>query len=271
MSAVRTRFRTAWRKLVPGWLARGEGELLLYSLGLMLDSFAERGRISVLARHPDHAPADALASLGRDRQIVRGRGEVQAAFAARLVRWLDDHRLRGNPYALMQQVRAFCNSPVRLRTVDTRGNWYTLERDGTKSVELAAGNWDWRGDPATKWSQFWLIIYPTTDATPLPWAQAPTWGEAGAVYSRERTWGTTATPAEVDTVRRIVREWKPAGTRCVRIIVAFDDASFDPTAAAGSPGLPAGTWGRWSNGEDPARTDRLSTARYWKGTGGPLT
>lgn len=271
-----------YRKLVPTWAQDpDEGAPLLYTFGRLARSVRDRARDGLAARFPggakrygqrfDPAPDDALSLISRDRKIVRGIDEEPEAFALRLIAWLDDHRNRGNAYALMRQVRGYCNAAVRVRTVDARGNWYTLQRDGSREFLLNQGNWNWDDADAARWSRFWVIIYPTTDTPPLPWDVGPTWGAAGAVWGPDRTWGTTATRAQVREVRAIVRDWKPAGTTCVRIVIAFDDASFDPTAALGSPGMPNGTWGTWSNGEDPARTDRLRTARYWKGTGGPTS
>jgi len=82
-----------------------------------------------------------------------------------------------------------------------------------------------------------------------------TWGVAGA------TWGSTATLDHVSDVRRIVSEWKPAGTRCRYVILAYDDASFDPSVAT-----PDGQWGRYLEPDsDPTTSSRLQTALYWNG------
>lgn len=255
-----------YRKLVPTWAQDpDEGAPLLYTFGRLARSVRDRARDGLAARFPggakrygqrfDPAPDDALSLISRDRKIVRGIDEEPEAFALRLIAWLDDHRNRGNAYALMRQVRGYCNAAVRVRTVDARGNWYTLDRDGSRSFVPAAGNWNWDDADASRWARFWVIIYPTADG--LPWTEGPTWGEAGLTWGEAtRTWGSTATPQQVADVRRIVRDWKPAGTRCEHIIIAFDDASFAPDGSNGD--LPAGTWAR--------ATERLATARYWRGT-----
>jgi hypothetical protein len=254
-------FRGLFRKLVPAWAQDDvEGGPLLYSLGLLCDAVVEHARLALIARFPSHAPADAVSLIARDRKLVRGLGETKEAFAPRLVAWLDEHAVRGNPYALMRQVRGYCNAAVRVRTVDRRGNWYTIERDGSYAYHGPADPsspgeaWDWDGGGADRWARFWVIIYPTAGGE--PWSDPTLWGDPGLVWgSPGATWGSTATVDEVDAVRRIVRDWKPAGTRCEHIIIAFDDASFDPESATG---LPDGTWSSASN--------RLATARYWRGT-----
>lgn len=255
-----TRFTTSFRKLAPSWLTTGEGELVRFSLGLQLNQACDRAYQATRARMPAYAPIDANGPMGRDRKIVRGIDEPAAAYAERMIRWLDDHKTRGNPFALAKQLRAYCQADVMIRTVDRRGNWFTIEADGTQAMSLATGNWLWDTTAASpQWARFWVIIYPT--AAGLPWTVGPRWGDADAIYSASRTWGTSATPEQVAAVRSIVREWKPAGTRCESIIIAFDPASFDPAAPE-----PDGTWSLWSKG-DPRVKNRLDTARYWKGTG----
>jgi hypothetical protein len=260
------RFRNFILKLAPRWLTEGEGGLVLESLGITLDAQMERIRLGLTARFPEYTPSDGFAPMGRDRRIVRGINESEASYAARLITWLDDWRTAGNPYALMRQLRGYCNVDMRIRTVDNRGNWYTRESDGSQSFNLAQGNWDWDSETnasaADQWSRFWVILYPPSSL----WEPAPRWGEAGAVYGSGRTWGTTATGEQVRSVRSLIKDWKPAGTRCVNIIIAFDDASFAPTDPAGDP-LPNGWWGHWSRNVGGVQVPtRLSTARYWKGT-----
>jgi hypothetical protein len=265
MPAETFRFRRAFFRLVPSWLYNGEGGLVNYSLGVLKDMFMLRLDQGVRARFPTMAPPSALAPLGRDRGIVRGINEPAAAYAARLIRWLDDHSTRGNPYSLMRQLQAYLQAAVRIRTVDARGNWYTLEADGTQSAVLNAGNWEWDTADSTLWSRFWVIIYPT--ATGEPWSVALNIGDSelwitGNVGTPTQTVGTTATIEQVANVRAIIRSWKPAGTICEWVIVAFDSASFDPTTPE-----PDATWLNWGKLVDGAqRSSRLTTARYWKGT-----
>jgi len=251
------RFRNAFYGIAR-WLVKGDGELVHYSLGLVMDAMAERFRLSYEADLPEYCPSDALPYLGRDRAIRRGRGESDAAYGARLVRYLDDHLTQGNPYALMDQLYAYLQtSGVTLRTVDRRGNWYERAADGSRSVTLDQGNWDWDGGASTSWSRFWVIIFVDQGPWTLRWTH--TAGGSGTA-----TDGTTsATAAEVAAVKSIIAEWKPAGTRCEWIIVCEDDPStkFGPTTGDD----PGGTWGDWSDGAASARPVRDSSARYWVG------
>ena len=259
------RCRNSFNKLLPAWLTTGDGEKVWFSLGVVMDRFLERAWQGHKARFPSFAPADALTALGRDRKIVRGINESADSFAIRQHRWLDDHRIRGNPFALLEQLRAYCNVDMVARTVDRRGSWYTVDADGVWSFRLAEGNWDWDGGPVADWSRFWVILYPPTSL----WTQSPAWGGAnlwgGKWGSTEHTWGSSATPDQVAAVRSIVSEWQPKGVRCEYIILAFDPTSFDPAGAPGAP-LPDGTWAyNHLPGSDPAVAARLSTATYWPG------
>lgn len=260
-------FREIFRKLVPSWLSKDDGELVLFSTGTVLDATQERAREAALASMPSYCPPDALGPMGRDRQIIRGWNEPGDVYAERLLSWLDDHQVRGNAFALFRQLRGYLGVDLMIRTVDAHGNWYTREVDGSTSVLLQQGNWDWDGSAETLWSRFWVILYPPASlwTEGAPWGDPDQWG--GAWGTSGYTWGTTATPEQVSTVREIVRQWKPAGTRCVKIIVAFDSASFDPESAPGAPGMPDGTWHKpYVVVDGAAVPNRLATARYWRGT-----
>lgn len=258
--AAPARFRLARKLLAPRWLTEEEGELVGYTLDILKDAFIERLFLGLLARFPETAPPDALPFLGRDRRVVRGLNESDDSYVNRLLAWLDDRKTCGNPFALMRKLAEYTGAGPMFRTVDARGNWYTRAVDGTQSYRLATGNWNWDNDlTGTRWSRFWVIIYPNGlwSEYPYDWADTagPGWEES------QYTWGSTATEEQVRTIRSIVADWKPAGTRCVNIIIAFDPASFDPSAPE-----PNGLWGHWSKNVGGVQVPaRLSTARYWDG------
>ena len=266
MTPFRKNFRLLRKFLGPTWVASDgdEGELVGYSLDILKDAFLQRLFIGHLARFPEAAPDDALVALGRDRRVVRGINESTASYVARLLLWLDDRKRMGNPFALMQKLAEYTGPLPSFRTVDARGNWYSRAANGTESFLLNQGNWNWDDRPTTpdgrqRWSRFWVIIYPNGLWTegPAEWGEPTTqdWGEVG------QTWGSTATPEQVQTIRFIVSDWKPAHARCINIVIAFDPDSFDPTAPE-----PDGLWERWSKNVGGVQVPaRLSTARYWDG------
>jgi hypothetical protein len=269
-STLPTNFRLMRRLLGPKWLTSGEGELVGYSLDLLKDAFMQRLLLGHLARFPETAPTDALTALGLDRRVVRGLNETDASYVARLLLWIDDRKKAGNPFMLMQKVAEYTGSLPSFRTVDARGNWFSRAADGTETFSLAQGNWNWDDRPVDhrlhkdRWARFWLIIYPNGlwDEGAAEWGEPTTqdWGDAG------QTWGSSATKEQVQSIRSLVYDWKPAHTRCVNIILAFDNASFPPTAGVNDAGMPAGLWERWSKNDGGVQVPaRLSTARYWDG------
>lgn len=251
-------FRTIRKSLAPRWLTEGAGELVGYSLDLLKDAFAERARLGLLVRFPQQdaigtpGPNDALTAMGRDRRVVRGIGETDTTYAARLSQWLVDRRRAGNPYVLMKQLAAYLGSTgASFRTVDVRGNWYSRSATGVETASLNTGNWNWDGATA-RWSRFWVIIYPGA-----VWAAESTWG-TGLWGDTTGTCGSTATPDHATTLRAIVDDWKPGGTRG-NIVLALDAASFSPTAPE-----PDGAWGKWYKySAGTAVPSRLSTGRYF--------
>lgn len=268
--SVEQSFRRIRQFLAPRWLTEGAGGAVGYALDLVKDAYLRRVLFGLLARFPQNgpdgetAPPDALAAIGRDRRVVRGFNESDASYALRLIAWLDDRKTSGNAFTLMQKLAEYTGAGCVFKTVDNRGNWYVRAADGTRSLFLKHGNWDWDGY-SEKWSRFWVIIHPPISL----WSESDDWGDtAGRDWSEAvGTLGSTATYDQVQSIRSIVADWKPAGTRCVNIVIAFDPASFDPEAAALSPGLPDGLWGSWSKTVGDVRVPaRLDTARYWKGT-----
>ncbi len=264
-------FRALRKFLLPRQFTEGEGGLTGYALDLLRDALLERVYLGFLAGYPqtgpngETAPPDALILHGRDRLIYRGIFETDAEYAARLVTFRDAHETRGNPFTLMRQLHAYtgANHGVSFRTVDVRGNYYSRASDGTETALLKQENWDWDGDTSTtgdtsRWSRFWVIIYPGT-----LWTQTGEWGDVGDWGNADCLWGGTNIAADqVATLRALVSDWKPDGTRCVNIILALDPASFDPAAPE-----PDGLWGKpYKYDGGVAVSSRLDTALYLDGT-----
>lgn len=273
-SAVWRTFRRIVQFVGPKWLVRETIETpldaapsvevdnrALYAMALVKDAAAERVRVGVLSRFPiaGQTAEDALLEIGRSRGIAKGPTEPESAYCGRLRRWLDDWRIAGSPWSVLEQVRAYCSPhAVRVRIFTNRGDCYTIERDGTRS-RVRATAWDWDGD-TSRWARWWLVIYPDAGQ---PWARAGDYGTAYDWGSAPFTYGSTATNADVLAIRRIIAQRKPRGSRCDFIIVCHDDAHFDPTDALT---LPDGTWGAVSKLSGGSLVPaRFSDAAYWPG------
>jgi hypothetical protein len=257
--------------LGPSWLVAdgGDSQRIGFVVDVLKNAFAERMRQALLARFPQNdplgvttPPPDALAAIGRDRRIVRGFNESAVAYARRLIAWRATWKRAGNPFALMQQLSAYLGPGPAFRTVDVRGNWFSLNADGSMAALLNQANWDWDGavDALTRWSRFWVVVYPNG-----LWTQQRKWGDGGK-WGDGNTWGSTATVDQVTSMQGIVRDWKPAGTLCVNVILAFDNTTFVPTLARDATGLPNGTWGNWGTTIGGVfQPGRLASASYLDG------
>ena len=269
--------RSTLARYLPPWLTarivegKVRGFKFLSCASLLADAGLENAHQALQARFPGHGTPTALPYIGRDRGIRRGIDESDESYASRLVLWLDTWRGAGNPFAIMHQVRAYCAPAVpKLRIVNDSGTWYTLNPDDSIEIVQTFGaiNYDWDGlYPSVRQTRCWLIIY--SDAGPR--AEGPDLGDGTGLWSdaigtEGYTIGTTATYEQVQSVRAIVDDFKSTGDRFENIIVAFDPASFDPTAAPGAPGMPDGTWGHYSKNVGGTQVAaRLSTAAYWEG------
>lgn len=238
------RFRTAFDKLTPGWQNTGDGEKVLWALSVILDAYTSKVRAGLEARFPRRAGASALALTGADRGIIRGRDETNAHYAARLVRWRQTHRVRGNAFALLEQISEYFGG-IRAWVIDRKGRINLRTAAGVQSYSY--GNaWNWDGvAELPRWARFWIVIDGTGLAT-----RNETYAEAeaaGLTYAeakaQSRTYGQRGVSfQDCEAIRRLMRgrAWKPAGVRAEWAIVSFD----------GSAPVPDGTWGNYQ-GRDP--------------------
>jgi hypothetical protein len=252
---------TAWN-VSPARLRTSTALRMVYAfIGIPLDTIAEATYQATIARFPELAPEDALSAIGRDRGIIRGPLEPAESYRARLLLWTTAWRGAGVGQAMLDQIAGYLTpQPVRLRIWTQTGVIYTRELDGTLTIERAGpGVWNWDNQPDL-WARFWLIIY-SVDG--VPWERDGTWDGAELWGgSPLGAWGCTGSYSDMQSIRGIVDERKPAASLCQSIIVAFDNDVFDPADA--SPPLPDGTWGSYWDCPSLA-ANRDARAIYGKG------
>lgn len=196
-------FRDAAREITPWWLRGPRIGSVLYAMGSVADTLADALRAGVKSRFPGLYSGETLPLIGRERRIRRGRNESDETYASRLLPWLDHHRLRGGPYAMLEQLHAFYapfNFPVELRYAS--GRRYTLSSfDGTISRDDVI--WTPPGDPA-QWARWWLIFdWPGDIGDDGLWSDPGTWDDGGV-------WDCSLSASEVRDIRLIPREWNAA-------------------------------------------------------------
>ena len=196
------RFRTIWKFLTPGWLQRGEGELIQYALGFTHDAFAERCRQTVWLMLPSLAPNDALDRIGRDRGLPRGIFEPASSYRDRLKRWRYPlgHRIRGTATALLDQI-AVALRGSDYRTIDQRGTQYTR---GTLPADRGV-TWDWDGSSLLPdWARYWVVVK-STGSLPTSWDDTAnlTWDDDAPP---DECWaGEDIHPGELEAVISLVK------------------------------------------------------------------
>lgn len=192
-------FRDAIREISPRWLKHDLAEKILYSFGLHLDVLAEAAVQGVKKRFPLYLDAlDALPNAGHDRKIARGFNEIDLSYATRLLSWLDDHRTRGGPYALLHQLRGFwAASPFDIDLVYESGKRFHAPVGGD-ITESVGSQWD--ADLA-RWARWWLLF-----AWPVPIGPDGIWSDPG-VWDDGGVWDANLNSSDVENIRLVPREW----------------------------------------------------------------
>jgi hypothetical protein len=232
-------FRDMLRLKSPMWLQRGLGEKILYAIGLHMDGFGEALVQGVKARFPGVGNPEALALIGRERRIRRGREESDQAYVARLQRWLDDHRTRGGPYALLSQLYAhYTPNQFQIDLVYASGRRFRLLTSGEIARDDA-----WSA-VVEQWAR-WTLFY-SWPVTPSP--SVVHWGDVGRTWGDGKVWGSSLTVSEVTDLRLIPREWIAAHAIGEIVLLTPDVLlwGYPDSNEWGGPGL---TWGS----EQPVR------------------
>jgi len=204
-------------QILPWWLRSGLGGKIAFALGKQLDGVGDATTEAAKIRFPDPARPDALALLGSDRKIRRGSVEPDEVYAPRLRRWLDDHRTRGNPYAMLAQLHAyFAQAPFPIELIYPTGRRYSLATDGTVTRDDLQ-YWD-NPNPA-QWAHWTLIYHWPTAINPLG-----LWGGSGAKWGGNlNLWGIapgSLTPAQVRDLVLVPTEWNAAHCRGVIVMLS---------------------------------------------------
>jgi len=154
---ARMRFENATKAVAPPWLQRSIGGRFLGAIGKVVDDLVDRTALGVKARFPGLTDAsDGLAYIGRDRLIRRGPNESDATYARRLRLWLDSHRTRGGPYALLEQLRAYWldTLTVPIDVVYHDGTRRSIAADGT----ITRDSISWNPDGSNHWARIWIFF-----------------------------------------------------------------------------------------------------------------
>ena len=257
---INATWRDIARKVAPGFLSNTVGEKVVYCLGMMTDLMGEWLLQAAQAHFPLMCDASCLPQHGKDRGIMRGYDEAEDSYRSRLLWWWNWWRGAGHAYPMMDLIAGYMlpATPV-IRVVTNSGGYYTRLADGTKSFEQAApNNWDWDTSPSDWW-RFWVIIY---DQPEDVFPAEDTWGNG--TWGDGYGWGQESALVVFQSIREIVRQWKPAHAACWWIIVSYGTYLANFTTASAETDGDWEYWGVMSGVTMVANRD--ATARYADGT-----
>jgi hypothetical protein len=235
-------FRHSFEAISPPWLSEGTAGGVQYSEGMALDALADWAWEATKASMPGYCDESALRYVGRDVKLERGPDETAAHYATRLQDIIATSKTRGNPQRLLRQLASWfypaTDHPIRL--VNNAAVWheYNYGTDAVTKTNVGT-NWNWDGK-TWRWHRGWVII----DGSIGRWRKW-TVGEAGVTLGDGHVLGSTMTLEEADSLRRVVKEWKPANVHVPFIIVTLVASMFDRTDA--SPPNPDGDWDLYEN------------------------
>ncbi len=262
------KLREWFKGAMPSWQSAGEGEAVFWSLLRLCDAMILRSKLALYAHFPTKAGPSANALHGKTRGIVRGRSESDENYAQRLTkyRYPAANRVKGNPYAALDQMTEYwatadratsarCYIVTEKRTVWSRGATALYLPDApvySRDAELAVYNYEewfsWDGkDSDVYWSRFLVYLTPNPQLPGI--VAAPDFGGAalwgGAIGTPGYVIGMVGwTPADTVAMRNLFygrRQWKPAFTRALWMLVQLTDWATGAILSDGSP-----YWDRWS-------------------------
>ena len=141
----------------PSWLQQGLNQKLMFANGLTLDALGDALIEGIQSRFPGLQGYQALGLTGEERRIRRGLTEDDATYAERLRGYLDYHRTRGGPYAMLTQMSIRYANAFKIDLVYRNGRRYTLNLDGTITRDVVPS---WNPDPFPEhWARWWMIVY----------------------------------------------------------------------------------------------------------------
>lgn len=216
-------------ELMPPWLRKAAGEAFLGAIGDQIDVLATKAKDATKTAFVREAPSDSLNAHGWARSFERFVGEGDSAYRARLAlawSWWSSAGTKDAP----------------LEDGGTGGLQGLLEAALGASVTVQVKAYHPFRGPLRRdyWSEFWVVLQD------VPWTRR-TWG-APAAWGDGETWGSSATRAEVEMLKTLVRRFKAAHEWCPAIVVVFSGRTWGDGSTWGGASV---TW------------DATADALYW--------
>ncbi len=222
-------FRDFQADSAPPALQHERWRALTGEFGDAKDAAAQAARDAAKAGLASECPDDALGHHARERSLERYPGESAASHRARLVAASTALEFVGTEQGLLAALTAIgYGTPTIHTAIGTGPAWYVdpwpPPSDGNKPPAWP-GAWPILAGNVAGWpSRFWVNL----ENSPFgneEWGGGRSWGEAGF------TWGSNASAAQVQLVKRIIKRWRPAHCVCIGVFVELttSDRIFWPT------------------------------------------
>lgn len=184
--------------VLPPWLLRTEGLRLIGGIADVIDDHRDRLVAGVKLRFPGLYTLEGVDRIGRERRLRRGPAEDAEVFAARLQRWWEDHRTRGNGYALLEQMLAYLVGTLAppYDVVSYLGVRHVM--DATEVITRDTITWG--TDGSGLWAQVWVFLY---------------------------TSASSVTDEVLESYAAIVRDWLPAHAIGTLVVLHPDTRLWD--------------------------------------------
>lgn len=198
------------------------------TLGDAKDAAAQAARDAAKSGLVTECPDDALGHHAKERSLERYPTETAAQHRARLAAAATALEFVGTESGLLAALTALgFGTPTIHTAIGTPPAWWVgawpPESEGERPPKWV-GAWPIAAGDAANWSsRFWVALENTTFSNEV-WGEK-LWREPGF------TWGSTATPAQVGIVKRIIKRWRPAHCVCVGVFVELTTGTriFWPT------------------------------------------
>lgn len=262
MTTPRRNLRHALKSFVPNWLSEipgfKVGFTILFVIALVCDLFVETILEGVFAAFPGLGTPTAIPYIAQSRGFIRGDGETDDSFTARLRAWLQTWPEAGSDELLARLVQGYLGGNLVVRVVDRRGHFTTIRADQSVIVEDDS-NWnpDATGIPERVgwWSDLWIIVYLDSRWPVYTDLSDPAWTAAWGTYNGFGT-GLQVPRNIQNDLGIILSTFKGAHSYIEWMVFTTDTSLFVPGALGAT--YPNGRWGYWSKdvgaGQVPARS-----------------
>lgn len=201
----------------PPWMRGRMGAAWTEAKAIVFEVLADATREAIKARFPLIAPEDALPYLSSERGLEKMPAESVATWRERIWSAWDTWIWAGTKNGVQDAIDLADLFPTTSRSIK---EW-----------------WDWPNLPSAEWARFWLLV-----EQPHAYTAPPNVGDPGLLVDGSWVVGISGmTIQQVQLLRRTIRTWKPAHTRCPAAIIVLSGEIVGGSWTVGDGTIVGGT------------------------------